>query len=148
MHPSMTMRSTDASIPDLPPASFDYDATMFDSAVHDEPAPRKTITDYPAIAEGAATRQAIKIARAVTGTSEIRLLRQTIADKADTFILETAVLQPYHAVRVNLTRHEGDRPIPLNLVDALIAFHEAVLAKYPAETLRNGRSISIHMNLK
>ncbi|MCU6502031.1 hypothetical protein LPN04_29985 [Rugamonas sp. A1-17] len=147
MHPSITMRSTDASFPDLPPASFDYDATTFETPIHDEPAPRGVVNHTTMLPEGPATRQAMKIARAIAGTSEIRLLREKVTGMVDTFILETAVMQPYHAVRAPLTQDDGETRTPLTEEDALNAFNEAVLAKYPAEKLFNGRQIPIHMNL-
>jgi hypothetical protein len=141
MHPNITMRTAIQAIPDLPPSSFDFAGTDF------QPEALEPDFNFPQPGTKAEVkRQPIKIARATTGTTEIRLLRQTQEGSADTFILENSVLHPYHASRQELTVDEAN-PKPMDEQAALVAFAQAVAARYPAETLRNGVVVPIHQEL-
>lgn len=116
------------TIPDLPPSQFD-DALYLDAAPKTEPSTPP------------ATRQAIKIARAIAGDTELRLLQETSEGKKPIFILETAQLQSYAVKRTDLMK---TRKTPMTQLEALTAFQTAVDLTYPAETLRNGKCVAIH----
>jgi len=143
MHPSISMRSNDMSVLDMPPSTFEYDPSVFDmvpvNQLQEQPTEQPEPTDVTSL------RKVMRIARATSGTTEIRLLRQSVANMADTFILEHAVMQPYQTTRVDLII--PDTPQPMNEAEALEAFCAAVKAKYPAEKLRNGRIVPIHQDL-
>lgn len=141
MHSNISFRTPVAVIPDLPPSSFDYDAGDF-AQQHLEP-----VDNLPEVAAAApVTRTPIAIARAKTGATEMRLLRQSADGQDDVFLLETAVLQPYHAVRKELVT-EGDSPKPMNQIEAISAYSKAVAERYPNEVLRSGKSIAIYEKL-
>lgn len=140
------LRALDPSYPDLPPSSFD-EGTYESVAIHG-PSPAKHEVDLTR-----AVRTPVKIARAIAGDTEIRLLKQTnpgaVEKQKPVYILEHAVLSPYHAARTELTRtRKGSNEVaPLSEADALKKFDSAVAAKYPAVILRPGCSVQIHQIL-
>lgn len=140
------MRALDPTFPDLPPASFDEG--IYESIATQAPTPAKHEVDLTK-----SVRTPIKIARAIAGDTEIRLLKQTTpgadAKEKPVFILEHAVLSRYHATRIELTRtRKGLNEVtPLSEADALKKFESAVTAKYPAVNLRADYSVQIHQIL-
>lgn len=141
MHTTILMRSGDLGLPDLPPASFDFTADDFSHSSLPEAQPPAAPTEL-----ASTVRRPIKIARAIAGTSEIRLLRQLTEGQSDTFILEHACLQPYKAQRVALVKTDAPH-VPMSEEEAHEAYASAVKEAYPAEKLHNGREVAIHHEL-
>lgn len=90
---------------------------------------------------------AVKIARAISGETEIRLLAELIDGKVANYVLERSTLIPQHSVKreVLLSKRKNE---PLNESKAIVAFNAAVAKQYPAEKLRNGKEVAIHYSLK
>lgn len=88
--------------------------------------------------------QAVKIARAKTGTSEIRLLQKLSDGKPSGFAIQNAVTAPYTRDQKDLVMENGE---PMTESDAIEAFDLAVAQKYPASKLRNGTSVPTHLFL-
>lgn len=142
--------ATHSQIPDIPDfPSFDLPD---DFSLTSSP----SLSDLPAIKPGPAAlslapqssmfRSPVKIARAIRGESEVRLLVEKAEGKPDTFLLEIATLQPYSTIKTPLLKR-GSSKEPLGEVAAIKVFNKTVATKYPAEKLRSGRSVSIHQNL-
>jgi hypothetical protein len=89
-----------------------------------------------AMSLGVFTRSALKIARAITGETEVRLISVTRDGIHLHFALENAVLLPYSTQRSELSSPSKD--------DALVAFQLAVEKKYPKAVLRSGKQVAIH----
>lgn len=125
----------------LPPSAFDF--ADFDDA---DAVPGYAIQPTTAAVvpqEMSTTRQAVKIARAVSGASELRLLVEKCEGKVDQYILETAQLQPYAIDRTSLKK--GNKPLTAKA--AMAAFEKKIAVTYPAETLRNKLVVARHINL-
>lgn len=99
----------------------------------------------PAKAVEPAQSRALKIARAITGESELRLLAEREGEKIR-FVVATSTLAPYKVEREVLVK-SGKKKTPLNELQALEEFERRVALAYPPETLRNNKIVAIHLNL-
>lgn len=125
----------------IPVPTFGIEELSHAEVIAPEPPPQcNFITQLPQL-----SHQAMKIARAKTGASEIRLLRTLSDGKPSGFALQTAVLAPYSRDQKDLAKE--DTKEPLTEAEALAAFEKAVAEKYPASTLRNGRSVPTYLSL-
>jgi len=141
-----TFSVTDAAF-DIPPAFFPPEATVAPSmplqrtamarALLDAtPAPLETI----AAPAAAAPRVTLRIARAITGETELRLFAQSVGD-ATTYIVRKSSIAPYKTVDTPLKGRKLTEP------RAREAFAKLVAETYPAETLRNNKVVPIHLDL-
>lgn len=126
---------------DMPPSLFECgDGDMDLSMV-------PAYSELPIAVEDAAEkaiRHSLKIARAISGATEVRLLVEKCTGKNDVFILEEAELSPYNRKPTRLMR--GKKPMSSKLAHE--AYDQKVLEMYPAEVLRNGKKIARHLVLK
>lgn len=141
-----TFSATDVAF-DLPPAFFPSEATVAPSLplprtamalafLDATPAPLETIA-APAPAAPLVT---LRIARAITGETELRLFAQKMGD-ATTYIVRKSSIAPYKNVDTPL---KGKK---LTEARAREAFEKLVAESYPAETLRNNKVVPIHLDL-
>ncbi len=89
-------------------------------------------------------RTALKIARAISGATELRLLSQKCDDGAVRFYIDSVTMAPY---KPNLSLLKTGKQKPMSEKQAHAEFDRRVAAQYPAETLRNGKTVAIHLNL-
>jgi hypothetical protein len=127
----------------MPPSMFDegayaYEMPMAAPIQADRPVP--VLPTAALVQLNAPVRQAVRIVRAKSGTTEIRLLVEKIERKADRFILEEAVLQPYTTNRTDLVK--GSKHMTQK--QAFAAFDKKTTEQYPAETLRSGKVVDRH----
>ena len=134
-------------IPDYPTFDLNDDFALSSSpSLPDLPQVKPGPAELAMTPQGALTRSAVKIARAIRGDSEVRLLVEKSKGKTDRFLLEVATFQPYTATKTPLVTRGGAKK-PLAELAAVKAFNETVATKYPAEKLRSGRLVPIHQNL-
>jgi hypothetical protein len=141
-----TFSATDAAY-DIPPAFFPPEATEAPSTTLPRtamalafldamPAPLETVA-APAPATPLVT---LRIARAITGETELRLYAQKVGD-ATTYIVRKSSIAPYKSVDTPLKGKKLTEP------RAREAFEKLVAETYPAETLRNNKVVPIHLDL-
>ena len=141
----------DIGIPEWPPGCFDPstipDADTMLGLAPEGPPPRhrKRPGGTGEKVEVPATRVALKIARAIDGRGEVRLLEETKPRAQTVYLIETALFHPFSVKRVVM--HKPVRTL-MNKEEAHKAFDDAVAEKYPPEKLKNGRSVAIHQLLK
>jgi hypothetical protein len=129
---------------DMPPSLFPEDAVELKDLQPQFEAP---LTPAIELASGPAptgTRTALKIARAISGATELRLLSQKCDDGAELFFIDSVTMAPY---KPNVSLLETSKQKPMNKKQAHTEFDRRVAAQYPAETLRNGKTVAIHLNL-
>lgn len=140
-------QATHPQIPDYPTFDLTDDFALFSApSLPDLPQVKPGPAELVMTPPGAMSRSAVKIARAIRGDSEVRLLVEKSKGKADRFLLEVATFQPYTATKTPLVKRGGARR-PLAESAAVEVFNETVATKYPAEKLRSGRIVPIHQNL-
>ena len=126
---------------DLPPAFFPDDAI----AVPDLPLARASVS-LPLVAlvpEQEVTRRALRIVRAKTGESEMRLLAQATEGGDVTYIVRASTLNPVKN-EDKLLQKNGK---PMNEAKARASFERMVAARYPAITLRKNVTVPVHLDL-
>lgn len=89
--------------------------------------------------------RALKISRAMTGETELRLLAEQDGNGGVHFLLASFTIWPYKVQRHLLVR--GKKKTPMNKQQALEAFEQRVALIYPPEKLRNEKLVPIHINL-
>lgn len=138
----------DQGIPDIPPFLFDDDHIGMSSVPPASSKAHRLGDECEAIASDTAqaTRVAIKIARAISGATEVRMVAEKRAGSPDQYLLETATLRPYKVSRTALFR-AGPAKKPLTEKQAINVFERHIASAYPAEVLRNGKSVAIHQIL-
>lgn len=99
----------------------------------------------PVKASDPAKSRALKIARAITGETELRLLAEKSGAEM-CFIIASSTIAPYATKREVLVK-PGKKKTPMNEHQAIEEFERRVAAAYPPETLRNGKLVAIHLNL-
>lgn len=141
-----TFSATDAAF-DIPPAFFPPEATVAPSALLPRTAMACAFLDaMPALLEPvaapapAAPLVTLRIARAITGETELRLFAETVG-KATTYIVRKSSIAPYKTVDTPLKGKKLTEP------RAREAFEKLVAETYPAETLRNNKVVPIHLDL-
>ena len=124
----------------LPPAFFPDDAI----AVADLPLARAAgQLPMVTVAPAATTRKAIRIARAKTGESEMRLVMQESHGAGVTYIVRTAMLSPYKHEDKELLKNGK----PMDEAQARASFDRLVAGSYPAVQLRKNVSVATYENL-
>lgn len=137
----MNTATIDFTFDSLPPPFFPEDAI----AVPDLPLARAAgqlplVTVSPA---DTATRKALRIVRAKTGESEMRLLMQETQGAGATYIVRTAMLNPYKHEDKELLKNGK----PMNEAQARASFNRLVAGSYPAVQLRNNVLVATYENL-
>lgn len=132
------------SLADIPMGLFP-DAVDAPAPTCSAPQPAPFADAGPAKAVGVAHSRALKIARAKTGETELRLLVEQ--DGVETrFIIASSTLAPYAVQREVLVK-PGKKKTPLNELQAVKEFERRVALAYPPEKLRNNKTVAIHLNL-
>jgi hypothetical protein len=140
-----TQSSQGITLADIPMGFFPDDA--FDAPATTRSAPQSApfADAAPAKAAGIAQSRALKIARAKTGETELRLLVEQ--DGTETrFVIASSKLAPYVVKREVLVK-SGKKKAPLNELQAVEEFERRVALAYPPEKLRIGKTVAIHLNL-
>jgi hypothetical protein len=88
----------------------------------------------------AAPRVTLRIARAITGETELRLFAQKVGG-ATTYIVRKSSIAPYKSVDTPLKGKKLTEP------RAREVFEKLVGETYPAETLRNNKVVPTHLDL-
>ena len=90
------------------------------------------------------TTSAVRIVRALAGTSELRLLSERANAVHQRYMLETATIAPYSRDRSPLMskRKSPEGEMPMTMKEALRAFDAAVGKAYPPVKLQTGRELS------
>jgi hypothetical protein len=133
------------TLADVPMGFFPDDVS--DAAVAAPPAPSTSpfADASPAKANDPAPSRALKIARAITGETELRLLAEKSGAEVR-FTLVSSTIAPYASTREALVK-PGKKKTPMNEQQAIEEFERRVASAYPPETLRNGKIVAIHLNL-
>jgi hypothetical protein len=140
MQPSQGLTLADIPLGFFPDDSIDAPAAGRPTSV---PAP--LADKAPTKATGPAQSRALKIARAKTGETELRLLAEQDGETVR-FVLVSSTIAPYATKREVLVK-PGRRKNPMNEQQAVEEFERRVALAYPPETLRNNRTVAIHLNL-
>ena len=141
-----THQSNGPSLADIPPPFFPDDAieahVMTRSAASLSPFvdAQQTKLDEPG------PFRAMKIARAISGETELRLLEQHDGDKTVRYVIASSTIAPY-AVKREVLVKPGKKKTPLNEQQAIEEFERRVALAYPPEKLRNNKTVAIHLNL-
>lgn len=106
----------------------------------DAPPPECTFDEEPA----ELSYKALKIARAKSGTNEIRLLAKLSDGKPSGFTIQTAITSPYTRDQKDLV---GENNEPLSESEAVAAFEQAVAKQYPPCILRTGTLVPTYLSL-
>lgn len=133
------------TLADIPMGFFPDDASSAPAVPRKAPEPATFADAAPAKAAGPVPSRALKIARAKTGESELRLLAEQ-ASAGTRFVLVTSTIAPYVTAREELVK-SGKKKIPMNELQAVEEFERRVALAYPPEKLRNGTTVAIHFNL-
>lgn len=126
---------------DLSPAFFPDDAI----AVPDLPLARAAVS-LPLVTlvpEQEVTRRAMRIVRAKTGETEMRLLAQATEGDSVTYIVRTSTLNPVKNDDKALQKNGK----PMDEAQARASFERMVAARYPAITLRKNVTVPVHLDL-
>lgn len=130
---------------------YDHASDMPDAFFPDEamaaPVPKSAANVISTFADQqtAMPCRALKIARAITGETELRLLAEQDGNGGVHFLLARSTIAPYTVQREMLLR--GRKKTPMNKQQALDAFEQRVALIYPAEKLRNEKLVPTHINL-
>lgn len=141
-----TLQSHDLSLADIPPACFP------DDAVEAPVLARSAITLAPLADAGSAKpavpaeSKALKIVRAKSGQTELRLLVEKDVGNGVRYVIASSTIAPYAAKREVLVK-PGKKKTPMNEQQAVEEFERRVALAYPPEKLRNGNTVAIHLNL-
>lgn len=139
-----SLQSQGLTLADIPMGFFPDDALDAPVTTRPAPAPAPFADAAPAKAAGPAQSRAVKLARAKTGESELRLLAEQDGD-AIRYVLAKSTTAPYAVKREVLV--DAEKKTPLNYQQAIEEFDRRVALAYPAEKLRNGKTVEIHLNL-
>ena len=142
----MQMQSSQGlTLADIPMGFFPDEASNAPAATRSasEPAPFADAT--PPMAVAVAHSRALKIARAKTGETELRLLVEQQGTETR-FVIASSTLAPYVVNREVLVK-PGKKKAPLNELQAVEEFERRVALAYPPEKLRNNKIVAIHLNL-
>lgn len=132
------LQTSAVSLADIPFGLFPDDALAMSTPT---PATPVAISMAPALIHS----RALKIARAISGETELRLLAEGDNETAR-YVIASATTAPYAVVREVLVK-PGKKKTPFNKTQAVEEFERRVAAAYPPETLRNGKTVAIHLNL-
>jgi hypothetical protein len=142
----MQMQSSQGlTLADIPMGFFSDEVTDTTATARSAPEPAPFADAAPVKVAGPAQSRALKIARAKTGETELRLLAEQ--DGAEIrFVLVSSTIAPYASTREVLVK-PGKKKAPLNELQAVEEFERRVALAYPPEKLRNNKIVAIHLNL-
>lgn len=149
---------------DMPPSLFDDPAFDAASATPQPAAPAPTPTPAPVAAvvdtekcHSSVQFKAVRIARAHSGTSELRLVEEMVCEGVKPhFYFEEVQLQDFQTTRMLIVSTTKAIPIKALKSDDAVAvtikqaekyFAAAVARKYPSETTRGGITMATHINV-
>lgn len=114
-------------------------------AVPDLPLARNAIELplVPAALETVAVLKALRIVRAKTGETEMRLFSQNTDDGGTAYVIRSTTLHPYKHDDKVLAKNGK----PMTEEQARASFERMVVARYPAVVLRKNVSVSVHLDL-
>lgn len=142
----MQMQSSQGlTLADIPMGFFPDDVLDAPVTHRSAPMPAPFADAVPAQAAGPAQSRAVKLVRAKTGESELRLLAEQDGD-AVRYVLAKSTTAPFVVKREVLFDAEGKKT-PLNYQQAVEEFERRVALAYPPEKLRNNKIVAIHLNL-
>lgn len=111
-----------------------------------EPLNNYGIDDLEPVSTETYSSKAIKISRAITGETEIRLILETVSDGAKRYAIETVNMTPYFTSRVP-AKSPRKKAVAQTEAEAITAFQFVVKNAYPVIKLRKGKTVPIHTNL-
>lgn len=136
-----TYNPQDHVFDNLPPPFFPDEAL----AVHDLPLARTSVK-LPLVKvapEQVAILRALRIVRAKTGETEMRLFEQETEGKGTAYVVRTSTLNPVKSE--DKVIQKGGKPATEAYARA--SFQRMVAARYPAVVLRENMSVPIHLDL-
>jgi hypothetical protein len=135
------------SLADIPMGFFPDDVPGPPVAHRSAATPAPIAAEAAAKPSGAVSRRAIKLARAKTGETELRLLvEQDGKETRYRYVIDSSTIAPYVVKREVLVK-PGKKKAPMNEQQAVEEFERRVALAYPPETLRNNKVVAIHLNL-
>ena len=135
-------QAQDFNFDHLPPAFFPEDALP----VPELPLTR-TSAQLPLVTvapEKTVTRKAVRIVRAKSGETEMRLLAQDTEGEGIAYVVRTSTLNPCKYEDKVLTKKGGKL---MNEAQARAAFEVLVTDRYPAVVLRENMSVPVRLDL-
>jgi hypothetical protein len=138
MQPTLT---PDFNFDNMPPAFFPEEAL----AVPDLPLARSAVK-LPLVTvtpEPTATRKALRIVRAKTGETEMRLFAQDTEGEGIAYVIRTSTINPYKHDDKVLKKGEN----LMTEEQARATFNRLVAARYPAVVLRKNVTVPVHLDL-
>lgn len=142
----MQMQSSQGvSLADLPMGFFPDEASFAPVTTRSASELAPFANAAPVKAAGAAQSRAVKIARAKTGETELRLLKEQEGAESR-FVIVSSTNAPYVTKRELLVQ-PGETQTPMNEQQAVEEFERRVALAYPPEKLRNNQTVAIHLNL-
>jgi hypothetical protein len=133
------------SLSDIPMGFFPDEVSNATAVSRSAADPASFADSLLAKAEGSLPSRALKIARAKTGETELRLLAEQ-ASAGIRFVLVSSTIAPYATKRELLVK-PGKKKAPMNEQQAIEEFERRVALAYPPEKLRNNKFVAIHLNL-
>ena len=104
----------------------------------------EVLSDGKKLSVGNVTRVSVRIARAKTGESEIRLLSERIDGNHTKYLLEKTKIWPYQP---QITEMESRKKESISEAKANMVFEAAIAENYPTIILPNGKLVSVHLDL-
>lgn len=130
---------------DIPPPFFPDEALAAPVLSRPAAGPATLADGHTIKAAGPIPSRALRLVRAKSGETEMRLLALDDAGEVS-YVLVTATLAPYKEKREPLVT-QGEAKTLMNYHEALQEFDRRVALAYPPEKLRHGRTVEIHINL-
>lgn len=103
------------------------------------------LSDHVTLPTVIITRSAVKIARAKSGETEIRLVSVLADGVHSKYQIEYGTLRPYASRNEEVKSRRKKKPA--SEADALAAFEEAVSKQYPSLPTRGGKAVATHLNI-
>lgn len=133
------------TLADIPMGFFPDDAVGTTVTSSSPPVPAPFADAAPAKAAGVVQSRALKLARAKTGETELRLLAEQHGSETH-FVIASSTIAPY-AVKRDVLVKAGKKKTKLDELQAIEEFDRRVALAYPSEKLRNGKTVATHLNL-
>lgn len=134
------------SLADIPPAFFPEEAMEAPALTRSVATQAPLTIAQPTKAIGSAPSRALKIVRAKSGETELRLLAEQDGNGGVHFIIASSTIAPYEVKRDLLVKR-GKKKVPMNKQQAIEEFDLRVAQAYPPEKLRNDKLVAIHLNI-
>lgn len=130
---------------DIPMGFFPDDAVAAPGRTQPAAKPAVFADGEPQKAVRVIPSRAVRLVRAKSGETELRLL--ALEDGQDvSYVIVSATLAPYKEKRELLVQKD-DKQTHLNFQQAVDEFDRRVALAYPPEKLRHGPTVDIHINL-